>query len=228
MTQQHIDFMLSKIPMGRFLEVGEAAAMVAWLCLGGLLVLDRRRCSTSPAAARPTERPARRRRTAYDGFEHGSSEFRDHDRRLHHRLSARPASPAPPLLAAGCATAAAAGPYVVGDACSRRATAAPPAPSGSCRTAPDVQVRGRVSGLKPNQEHGFHVHEKGDCSSGDGMSAGGHFNPDGKPHGPPSGRAPRRRPAVAEGRRDRQRRRSAPASPAACSAAAPATSPARR
>jgi NAD(P)-dependent dehydrogenase (short-subunit alcohol dehydrogenase family) len=31
MTQAHIDFMLSKIPMGRFLEVGEAAAMVAWL-----------------------------------------------------------------------------------------------------------------------------------------------------------------------------------------------------
>ena len=31
MTQQHLDFMLSKIPMGRFLEVGEAAAMVAWL-----------------------------------------------------------------------------------------------------------------------------------------------------------------------------------------------------
>jgi 3-oxoacyl-[acyl-carrier protein] reductase len=31
MTQQHIDFMLSKIPMGRFLEVSEAAAMIAWL-----------------------------------------------------------------------------------------------------------------------------------------------------------------------------------------------------
>ena len=31
MTQQHIDFMLSKIPMARFLEVSEAAAMVAWL-----------------------------------------------------------------------------------------------------------------------------------------------------------------------------------------------------
>jgi len=31
MTQAHIDFMLSKIPMGRFLEVNEAAAMVAWL-----------------------------------------------------------------------------------------------------------------------------------------------------------------------------------------------------
>ncbi len=31
MKQDHIDFMLAKIPMGRFLEVGEAAAMVAWL-----------------------------------------------------------------------------------------------------------------------------------------------------------------------------------------------------
>ncbi len=51
---------------------------------------------------------------------------------------------------------------------------------------PHVMVTGRITGLKPNQEHGFHVHEKGDCSSGDGMSTGGHFNPDGKPHGPPS------------------------------------------
>ena len=31
MTQQHIDFMLSKIPMGRFGLVEEIAAMVAWL-----------------------------------------------------------------------------------------------------------------------------------------------------------------------------------------------------
>ena len=31
MTQAHIDFMLSKIPMARFLAVEEAAAMVAWL-----------------------------------------------------------------------------------------------------------------------------------------------------------------------------------------------------
>ena len=31
MTQAHIDYMLGKIPMGRFLEVEEAAAMVAWL-----------------------------------------------------------------------------------------------------------------------------------------------------------------------------------------------------
>jgi Cu-Zn family superoxide dismutase len=46
-----------------------------------------------------------------------------------------------------------------------------------------VLVTGEVRGLKPNAEHGFHVHEKGDCSSGDGMSTGGHFNPDGKAHG---------------------------------------------
>jgi Cu-Zn family superoxide dismutase len=45
-----------------------------------------------------------------------------------------------------------------------------------------VQVSGTITGLKPNQEHGFHIHEKGDCSSGDGMSTGGHFNPLGKQH----------------------------------------------
>ena len=46
-----------------------------------------------------------------------------------------------------------------------------------------VQVTGEVRGLAPNTEHGFHIHEIGNCTSGDGMSAGGHFNPDGGPHG---------------------------------------------
>jgi 3-oxoacyl-[acyl-carrier protein] reductase len=32
MTPQHIEYMKSKIPMGRFLEPAEIAAMVAWLC----------------------------------------------------------------------------------------------------------------------------------------------------------------------------------------------------
>jgi 3-oxoacyl-[acyl-carrier protein] reductase len=32
MSQQHIDFMLSKIPMGRFGQVEEIAALVGWLC----------------------------------------------------------------------------------------------------------------------------------------------------------------------------------------------------
>jgi 3-oxoacyl-[acyl-carrier protein] reductase len=31
MAQSHIDYMLSKIPMGRFLEVHEMAALVTWL-----------------------------------------------------------------------------------------------------------------------------------------------------------------------------------------------------
>ena len=30
-TQEHIDYMLAKIPRGRFLKIEEAAAMVAWL-----------------------------------------------------------------------------------------------------------------------------------------------------------------------------------------------------
>jgi len=44
-----------------------------------------------------------------------------------------------------------------------------------------VRVVGTFSGLVYG-EHGFHVHEKGDCSAPDGTSAGGHFNPAGKPH----------------------------------------------
>ncbi len=32
MTQSHIDYMLSKIPMGRFVEVDEIAKLAAWLC----------------------------------------------------------------------------------------------------------------------------------------------------------------------------------------------------
>lgn len=48
-----------------------------------------------------------------------------------------------------------------------------------------LMVHAKLEGLKPDQAHGFHIHEKGDCSSGDGMSTGGHFNPFDKPHGAP-------------------------------------------
>jgi Cu-Zn family superoxide dismutase len=44
-----------------------------------------------------------------------------------------------------------------------------------------VKVVGTFSGLVFG-EHGFHVHEKGDCSAPDASSAGGHFNPGAKPH----------------------------------------------
>ena len=46
-----------------------------------------------------------------------------------------------------------------------------------------VRVTAQVIRLPANREFGFHIHEVGDCGSGDGMSAKGHFNPYGKPHG---------------------------------------------
>ena len=49
-----------------------------------------------------------------------------------------------------------------------------------------VRVIVFAQNLKPGAEHGLHIHEAGDCSSGDGMSAKGHFNPQGKPHGNPA------------------------------------------
>src|SRR5947199_8791544 len=45
-----------------------------------------------------------------------------------------------------------------------------------------VKVVADITGLTPGK-HGFHIHEFGDCSSSDGSSAGGHFNPTHKHHG---------------------------------------------
>ena len=84
------------------------------------------------------------------------------------------------IVAAGCATQR--GPRAIANLQATTGSTA----SGTVRFAQwgnQVVVTGEIRGLKPNAEHGFHVHEKGDCSSGDGMSAGGHFNPDGKAHG---------------------------------------------
>lgn len=52
-----------------------------------------------------------------------------------------------------------------------------PAPGG-------VRVVADITGLTPGA-HGFHVHDKGDCSAPDATSAGGHFNPGNAPHGAP-------------------------------------------
>ncbi len=49
-----------------------------------------------------------------------------------------------------------------------------------------ITMTGLVSGLKPGSEHGFHIHEKGDCSSPDFKSAGDHFNPTSQQHGDPA------------------------------------------
>lgn len=47
-----------------------------------------------------------------------------------------------------------------------------------------VRVVADIAGLTPG-EHGFHIHDFGDCSAPDAMSAGGHFNPAGHQHGAP-------------------------------------------
>ena len=47
-----------------------------------------------------------------------------------------------------------------------------------------VRVVAHVEGLAPG-EHGFHIHENGDCSAPDASSAGGHFDPTGMPHAGP-------------------------------------------
>ena len=47
-----------------------------------------------------------------------------------------------------------------------------------------VRVSGQIAGLSPGL-HGFHIHEKGDCSAADATSAGAHFNPAGMKHGGP-------------------------------------------
>lgn len=48
-----------------------------------------------------------------------------------------------------------------------------------------VAVKATLKGLAPGN-HGFHVHEFGDCTAPDASSAGGHFNPTGQPHGAPT------------------------------------------
>ena len=48
----------------------------------------------------------------------------------------------------------------------------------------EMHVEMQLTGL-PAGRHGFHIHENGDCSAPDAASAGGHFNPENKPHGMP-------------------------------------------
>jgi Cu-Zn family superoxide dismutase len=48
-----------------------------------------------------------------------------------------------------------------------------------------VAIQGDFEGLEPGN-HGFHIHQYGDCRADDGTSAGGHFNPAGNNHGAPT------------------------------------------
>ena len=46
-----------------------------------------------------------------------------------------------------------------------------------------VRMEAKFSGLEPNGTHAIHLHEIGDCSSEDGMSTEGHWNPTDDKHG---------------------------------------------
>lgn len=46
-----------------------------------------------------------------------------------------------------------------------------------------VAIRGVITGLAPGSEHGFHVHEFGDCSLPDFKNAGDHYDPTMAPNG---------------------------------------------
>lgn len=45
-----------------------------------------------------------------------------------------------------------------------------------------VKMMAVLTGLTPG-EHAIHIHDKADCSSADGKSTGGHWNPTNTPHG---------------------------------------------
>ena len=47
-----------------------------------------------------------------------------------------------------------------------------------------VRITGDIAGHSAGKK-AFHIHEKGDCSAADAMSAGGHFNPANAKHGAP-------------------------------------------
>ncbi len=49
-----------------------------------------------------------------------------------------------------------------------------------------IHVMAHVTGLAPGR-YGLHVHDVGDCSSGDGSSAGAIFDPEGSGSGTPAG-----------------------------------------
>jgi len=54
------------------------------------------------------------------------------------------------------------------------------------RSGDSVTLKVTAVGLKPNSEHGFHIHEFGDCSASDATTAGDHFAGRNSKHGAPN------------------------------------------
>ena len=53
------------------------------------------------------------------------------------------------------------------------------------RSTGGVRIEVHIENAPPGI-HGLHLHDKGDCSAPDASSAGGHFNPGGRPHAGPN------------------------------------------
>ena len=102
------------------------------------------------------------------------------------------------LMAAGCASTGTGG--SASDDAAAKPAASSTAKQASVKLAPasgslvsgmltlkpmgdGVHITGEIGGLTAGGTHGFHIHEKGDCSAADATSAGGHFNPGAQPHG---------------------------------------------
>ncbi len=91
--------------------------------------------------------------------------------------AAAPAAPAPPISTNPA-------PPGMGQSADATLQSQDPKVSGTVHftsEANGVHVVADVKGVKPGQ-HGFHLHEKGDCSTPDYKSAGGHFNPSNASH----------------------------------------------
>jgi Cu-Zn family superoxide dismutase len=84
------------------------------------------------------------------------------------------------VLLGGCATSMS-GPMASADLLARSGSAVSGTVSFS-EAGGRLKVEATVAGLTPG-EHGFHIHELGDCSAPDATSAKGHFNPTAKAHG---------------------------------------------
>lgn len=48
-----------------------------------------------------------------------------------------------------------------------------------------IHILAQIADISPG-EHGFHIHEFGDCGCDDAVCAGGHFNPSNEPHAGPN------------------------------------------
>jgi len=97
------------------------------------------------------------------------------------------ATPSQPPVMTQASPSAAAATTVSGSATARLAATQGNKVTGTVTFEPagdGLHVTAHIEGLTPG-EHGFHLHQNGDCSAPDGSSAGDHWNPTQQPHGAP-------------------------------------------